>query len=286
MTARRARISGIVYVVLVALVLIALLAGCGRRRVMMDPHRLPSGLVIVLPGIDGRAPHNLAACRALCTESTGMAVELYDWTAPLGPLYNQRACGRNREMARQLAGRIAEYRGAWPDRPVSLIGHSGGTAIAVWAAEALPDDQQVEGIVLLASSLSRGYDLSQALRRSRKGIVSFHSPRDGILLGVGTSVFGTMDGHYGEAAGKAGFTTPQPASRHAAYAKLCQVGCGQSTAAAGHDGGHFSCLAPSFIAARVQPLLTAARWDRETIARTRGRRMLSATSASAVALSR
>ena len=265
MTGKGMRIPEIVYAVLVALVVLMLLSGCGERRFLMHRQGLDEGLIIVLPGIDGRAPHNEAACKALCNGRTRMAVELYDWTVPLSPLLNQCAIGRNRQVAGRLARRIAEYRKTHPGRSVCLVGHSGGTAIAVWAAEALPEGQRVEGIVLLASSLSPEYGLAKATARTRSGIVSFHSSRDSILLGSGTTLFGTMDGKHTEAAGKVGF-------RAAADEKLFQIAWTPRMAESGNDGGHFSCLAAEFVSAYVAPLLGASEWDERLIAAVRAGR--------------
>lgn len=266
---RRMGIAEIVYALLVAGLLAALLGGCVERQMMIGRQDLDKGLVIVLPGIDGRAPHNETACEALRAGGAAAAVELYDWTAPLGALFNQLAIGRNREMAGRLARRIVAYRRAYPGCPVSLVGHSGGTAIAVWAAAALPEGEQVEAIVLLASSLSPGYDLSPALRRSRKGVANFWSQRDAVLLGLGTSLIGTMDGRHCEAAGKTGFHEPAAAAPPGAYAKLVQIKWHAGAAENGHDGGHFSCLARRFIAASVGPLVTSRTWDPYLVATVR-----------------
>jgi len=240
--------------------------GCGPKHLVLNEAGLDRGLVIVLPGIDGRAPHNEGVCRTLCKGSPGLAAELYDWTAPLGPIFNQCATERNRREAARLAEHIRDYRRAHPGGSVHLIGHSGGTAIAVWAAEALPRDQRVGGLVLLASSLSPGYDLSPALRRSRKGIVSICSHRDTIMLGAGTSFLGTMDGPRCESAGKVGFAAPAGAGRDAAYAHLHEIRWQPHMAALGYDGGHFSCTSPRFVAACIAPLLEAGSWSPQVVA--------------------
>lgn len=241
------------------------LSGCGSQMVLNEG-ALDRGLVILLPGIDGRALYNEAACHALADSGVAMAVELCDWTAPLGPLFNQTAVGRNREVAGRLAERIVSYLRQHPNGQVYLIGHSGGTAIAVWAAEALPDGQRVEGIILLASSLSPGYELSAALAHTRGGIVSFYSSLDGGLLGVGTGLVGTMDGLHGPSAGLDGFQPPSSPARRDEYAKLYQIAWEPGMNAAGHDGGHFTYMVPPFISAYVGPLVKRPAWDEALIA--------------------
>ena len=249
-------------------ILVLLLTGCSEQLVLKSED-LDQGLVIVLPGIDGRMPYNEAACRRLSEDGIAAAVELRDWTAPLGPLYNQSAVLRNREVAGYVAARIRSYQRAYPGRPVFLIGHSGGTAIAVWAAEALPPGSEVDGVILLGSSLSPEYDLSRALARSRGGIVSFHSDLDGGLLGVGTVLFGTMDGVHSVSAGKVGFRPPGGAAGSGQYARLFQIAWQPSMIKDGHGGGHFDYMGPSFISARVGPLLKQGAWDPRLIASVR-----------------
>jgi pimeloyl-ACP methyl ester carboxylesterase len=195
-----------------------------------------------------------------------MTVELFDWTMPLCPLTNQRDEARNRRMARELANRITAYRASNPSGSVFLVGHSGGTAVAIWAAEALPDGQQIDGIVLLASSLSPGYDLSRALERTREGIVSFRSERDSALLGAGTTLFGTMDGKHVEAAGKVGFSVPESDQAAEAYEAFSEIRWNATMSGTGHDGSHFGCLAAGFVSSYVAPLIVARQWDHGLIA--------------------
>jgi pimeloyl-ACP methyl ester carboxylesterase len=237
-----------------------LAAGCQSRQWMLNPEGLPNGLVIVLPGIDGRAAHNEVLSVTLRRSQPEMAVEHYDWTAPLGPLFNQCAYEHNRAKARQLADRIVQYHGAYPGGRVYLIGHSGGTAIAAWAAEALPEGDCVEGIILLASSLSPGYDLSGALAHSRQGVVNFYSDRDAALLGLGTALAGSMDRQFTESAGKVGFRCPHSAGR------LLQIPWTPDMAKAGHDGSHFSVCSARFVAGYVAPFLKGRTWEAPALA--------------------
>jgi len=245
-------------------VLLTTVAGCDVRGIVMNRQHLDDGLVIILPGIEGRSLSNGSICQALCDEQIPLAVQVYDWTVPLGPVFNQCAYARNREAAAALARHIVEYRREHPTGRVFLIGHSGGTAIAVWAAEAMPPDQKIDGIILLASSLSPQYDLTEALARAEMGIVSFYSHHDAALLGAGTSLFGTMDRVNGESAGKVGFNGHS--ASYAAAAKLFQIPWSQKMAKTGYTGCHFSCCSGKFIATYIAPLITAGRWDRQLIA--------------------
>jgi pimeloyl-ACP methyl ester carboxylesterase len=241
------------------IVVITIFSGCQGRQLMLNEQKLNQGLVIVLPGIDGRAIYNENACKALCKNNFNMAVELYDWTALLGPIFNQCAIEYNRHVAAELAARIVKYHKENPGRPVFLIGHSGGTAIAIWAAEKLPESEKVDGIVLLASSLSPEYDLSNALRHTRAGIVSFYSDRDDVLLYIGTSLFGTMDGKHTEAAGMVGFRRPTHSSE--SYDRFFEVQWEPGMAGEDHDGGHFGCMAEKFFQDHISQLIASNSWN-------------------------
>src|SRR4029079_11614400 len=96
------------------------------------------------------------------------------------------ALERNREQAREIAERIVAYQDRYPDRPVTLIGHSGGAAMAVRVLESLPDGRRSDQAVLLAGALSPDYDLSTALGRTERGITNFYSGGDVLYLVAGT----------------------------------------------------------------------------------------------------
>ena len=133
-------------------------------------------------------------------------------------------------------------------------------------SESLPARSKVDGMVLIAPSLSPGYDLSAALAHTRGGIVSFHSALDGGLLGVGTALVGTMDGLHSASAGLAGFQPPDTPARPGEYAKLYQIAWEPGMTAAGHAGGHFSYMVPPFISAYVGPLVKRPAWNETLIA--------------------
>ena len=239
---------------LVGLLAVALLSsgGCGGLAAFNLEH-IDKGLVVVLPGIDGPGLGTLGVMSAVA-ENTEMAVGQFDWTIPFGLLLNQTAEWRNRDMAKLLAGRIVEYRKAYPGRPVYLIGHSGGTAVAVWAAEYMPPTEKLDGLFLLASSLSAGYDLSRAMRNLNGPIVSVHSSNDSAILGAGTSLIGTMDGVNGQSAGKVGFTRPVP---WGSGSQLVQIPWTPAMRRMGYSGDHFSCCSGQFVKEVLVPQMTS-----------------------------
>ena len=242
----------------------SVLCGCASQPYVTD-ERLERGLVIVLPGIEGRGAMNEAICRGLNEGAVNWAIQLYDWTSPLGLLYNLRAEVRNRQKALTIADRIMRYNWEYPGRPVMLVGHSGGGAIAAWVAEALPRGARINGLVMIAPSLSPQYMLDWALANTRMGVVNFHSSRDWILLGMGTTVYGTMDGEHTSSAGRVGFQRPEYARDNKHYRKLFQVAWNTTMSNTGHFGGHFSSSAGLFVAKYVAPLVLATRWNEDYV---------------------
>ena len=252
------------------MILVPAVAGCSRQRQFYMSGAVEDGLIIVLPGVEGRGMLNEDICRGLRQGGVKAAVFLYDWTSCWGLLANQRAEATNRERAAELALVIARYQDAWPGRPVLLVGHSGGGAIAIWAAEYLPRGNSIDGVVLLAASLSPHYMLDTALSHSRRGIVSFHSERDWLLLGVGTTVAGTMDGEHTSSAGRVGFVEPQGAARPSVYRRLLQIPWFARMSRTGNTGLHFTSGAGPFVAQYVAPFISIEQWDKALVARVIG----------------
>jgi pimeloyl-ACP methyl ester carboxylesterase len=232
---------------------LAMMAGC---QPYASSDEYANGLVVVLSGVDGRGAAVHAVCNGLEEGGVTYAVEIFDWTSPLGVLDSLQNIPRNRTQAGDIAGRIGVYRRRYPGRPVYIVGISGGGGIATWAAEALPADEPADGVVLLAPALSPGYDLSVALSRSQGGIVAFYSENDWLILGLGTQTWGTIDGEFTDSAGRVGFTVPEGADP-ALYAGLHQVGWRPEMATRGHWGGHGTSGSMWFVRDFVAPLITS-----------------------------
>ncbi len=248
------------------LALPGLVFGCvGTDQPYVTEQRLDEGLVLVLTGMHGRLwlTENIAV--GLDRAETDQAVKMYDWTqmGVLFPLLNLRAEDRNREAAAGIAEFVREYKREYPGRPVTLVGYSAGGPMAIWTAEALSPQRELEGIIVLASPLQPDYDLRPALAASRKGVVSFHSRHDWLYLGLGTIIFGTMDGGRGVSAGNVGFEPPEPDAD--GYDHLFQVPWQSDMAKLGYMGTHLTIGAPRFVAAYLAPLIESDEWDQELI---------------------
>jgi len=236
------------------------MAGCRLPDHMRTSRRYAHGLVLVLPGIEGRSFLNRNIALGLDDGGVRSAIEVYDWTlgVPGTFVWNLADIERNRREAKRVADAILAYRRRYPGAPVHLIGHSGGGGIAVLALEALPPGQQVTLAILLAPALSPDYDLTPALRHTQHGICNFYSTRDVSFLKVGTSLFGRIEREYGVSAGAVGFNVPDglgEAQRALYAARLRQVRWTPALKAAGADGTHLGWASRQFAREHLAPLI-------------------------------
>jgi pimeloyl-ACP methyl ester carboxylesterase len=232
----------------------------GRLRALATPRRLRHGYTIVLPGIEGESLLNQDIAWGLADVGLPHAIEIYDWTTrnSLSFISHLRSWHRNRQQASQIAARIQAYQTAYPARPVHLIGHSGGGALALLALAALPSTQCVTSAILLAPAVSRSFNLTAALRRTEWGIWNFSTPLDILYLRAATCVVGTLDRRYTVAAGASGFSRPEgltPAERELYQSRLHERPYHLRMAASFNLGGHFGCTNRVFAAEWLAPLL-------------------------------
>ncbi|MBL7141301.1 MAG: alpha/beta hydrolase [Planctomycetes bacterium] len=217
----------------------------GRPRRLspyLTPERLDRGLVVCLDGVGGYNWLPRLLRRGLDRGGVDAAIVIYNWSVgPLGmwaaDLIAQR---RNRQMARDLAETIVGYRERMPGRPITLVGHSGGGGLAAWTLEALPEGVAVDRALLLAPALSPRYNLAGALAHVRHRLLATYSWGDVGLMGLGTTLFGTMDRRFGPSAGLVGFRLPPglTAGHQAAYEKFRQMGWRPRMIRDGHLGEH------------------------------------------------
>ena len=161
-----------------------------------------------------------------------------------------------KSKAQKVADFITDRVRRQPGLEFILCGHSGGTGIAVWALEKLPDDVKIDKLILLASALSPGYDLSKALSHVRGACYSFCSENDILVLGTGTRMLGTIDGKQTEAAGYFGFIFP-PTADPRQYDKLIQKPYDKSWMQYRNFGDHMGCMVRPFARAVIAPLVVA-----------------------------
>lgn len=245
---------------------IPLLAGCGTTPVRRPAAQLdPKPYLLHLPGITGGFWMHDQYTRALNAGGFDAETGIYDWT---GSRFSLSILGQREENLAQ-ADKIArfltkKYREA-PDRPLYISCESGGAGVLVWALEKLPEDVQVEAAILVSPAVSTTYDLTPALRHVRKRMLVFPSKGDGLVLGFGTFIFGTMDRKHDKSAGLDGFTMPASADAEQ-YAKLEQFPYrGKFFWDYGNGGGHAWALYPHFASGYLaERLVEIARGDPES----------------------
>jgi hypothetical protein len=206
---------------LLAAVSIPGLVGCAtapydKESLYVNLDRAGKGLVVILPGIEGESGANRDVRQGLYETGIPYALVIYRWGAPvpgLGMLINQTDVTRNRRQGEEIASQIAFYQQKHPAAPVFMIGHSAGGGVTVFTLESLgrlTGARPIEGAFLLSSSISASYDLTEALKMTRRGIVNVSNSDDTVMLGGGTASFGNVDGGRGDSAGRTGFSRSWP----------------------------------------------------------------------------
>lgn len=221
-------------------------------------HGRPDGLVMVADGIGGLDICGRWMTRVVRSAGLPLSVEVHHWGHGRGRWLADLTDEENHQLhsaaiARRVEGFLAQHPGA----PVYLVGKSGGTGLVVWALERLPE-ASVERAILLSPALSPSYDLSNAFRALRRELVVFHSPLDLVLLGAGTSLFGTVDRVRSVGAGLVGFRPPDGAddeTRGLYRDRLRQVRWTPSMVREAYLGGHFAVDWPPFLKRYVLPWL-------------------------------
>jgi hypothetical protein len=222
-----------------------------------QPDPLKPGVVFVVGGVGGYDCVGAAAEWALPRAGVPHEVRDFVWTHGWGRLFKDlQDTPHLLRQADRLAEEVRKIKEKDPDRPVYLVGKSGGTGVVLGAAEQLPPDT-LERVVLLSAAVSPLFDLRGALRASKGGIVSFVCRHDKFILGWGTSQFGTADRFYGPSAGLVGFVVPKDLSEadHHLYDRLVEIPWDARMIWQGHPGTHFGTSMPGFLEKEVAPWL-------------------------------
>lgn len=229
-----------------ALALTALCAPAARAADAPDPRPL----VWVADGAGGLGGCSGALARA--NAGAGGPLELHGFYWSHGAyrvVRDQTDRPHAEEQGARLAEAIAARATREPGRRVVLVAHSAGSMVALAAAERLPPGA-LDRVILLAPSVSAGYDLRPALAATREGLDVFCSHKDRATLGAGVRLVGTADRGPGRAAGRLGFCGADADKvRHHHWTA--------EWAATGNRGGHTGAYAPGFAAAHLFPLIGA-----------------------------
>ncbi|MES2922662.1 MAG: hypothetical protein V4819_14005 [Verrucomicrobiota bacterium] len=185
--------------------------------------------------------------------------ELVSWETGKGLMADQDASvAYKRSKAKVATASIQSYRKKYPAAPVGLLGFSAGTAEAIFALEMLPETSQVDQVVLLGTSISRDYDMTEALKRVRHKLYIFTSTHDR-MLGVLMPLSGTADRKFDDpGAGIKGFVLPAGASaatRRLYADKIVNIPYSEDFRKDKNQGHHFDNVKEEFIRDHVAPLL-------------------------------
>ncbi len=213
-----------------------------------SPRRRRRGLALVVGGIEGPSFFNYSMAAGILKSRYRGAVVRFDWNTGIPfvrSLVNLIHTGHKERQADNLAAMILEHQRQYPGAPVSILAQSGGSWVTLRALEKLPDAAIVHTAVLLAPSVSPGYDISRAASRCAMGLVSVGGPADYIFLGMGTLLFGTSDRVFSPSAGWIGWHYHPPRfvelRWHAAWVRY------------GYLGNHTSSSARAFISPVIAP---------------------------------
>jgi hypothetical protein len=232
-------------------------AGCATvRQEVYVPVNLTGmrGIIFCADGAGDFQRTSEAVSQVVAGMHIPLYVEPFEWShGPGRVLLDQIDQPHAVAEGRRLACKVLAYRQSYPNGEVYLVGHSAGSAVVLAAAEALPPCT-VDRIVLLAPSVSMGYDLRPALRTARDGMDVFFSRCD-TLLELAVGLVGTADRYAGPAAGEVGFRPTVCCIPDAAlYGKLRQHAWTPCVAWTGNTGGHYGSYEPGFLRAYVIPL--------------------------------
>jgi pimeloyl-ACP methyl ester carboxylesterase len=214
-----------------------------------------NGVVFLLDGVGGFLLAPSTARRALRQYGLGLATYLYDWhRGPRGEMIADLVCrGYNQRQALRLARIIRQFRREHPRAPIHVYAYSAGTGIATFALEKL-GNVRIQTAVLAASAMSPDYDFTDALRHCER-CIAFCSRRDWLWIGLGTSVFGTVDRRFGAAGGYRGFAqVDRP--RQPGCGEFVQLNWEPRHRRLDHYGHHTGFATVPFVREEIVPLLT------------------------------
>jgi len=216
-------------------------AGCAAPKIECAGS-IEHGRIVLLPGVESSSWQFRGVVRGLREAGVQSDVEIIEWgDRPLASMRNLMNIEKNLERAKDIARRIAEFAAAHPACPITLVGYSGGGGMAVFVAEALPSEVMLERVILVGAAVDPKRDLAKTLAHCRQGVVNFYSGLDWFMLGLGTSVFGTMDRAKPWSAGSVG--VHDAAGDLRCESGLTQIAWCSDWVRLGHYGGHVGWLA-------------------------------------------
>lgn len=252
----------------VCLATAVLLGGCASKPMWSTEYRadrsqrLERGCVFYFDGAGGgtkKSNYAAGVIEGMLQAGYPGAGQLMSWETGQGLMADQKASVEfKRAKAKESAASIRRYMEQYPGRPVGLLGFSAGTAEAVFALESLPESTPVDHVVLLGASISRDYDMTEALKRVKHKLYIVTSTHDH-MLSIAMPLSGTADRKFHDpGAGIKGFVLPTNASaetRRLYAEKMSTIHYAKDFRKDGDQGHHFDNVKTEFIRDQVAPLL-------------------------------
>ena len=227
--------------IVIATGVLAVGAGCASVPQTTAQH-MERGYIVMLPGIEGHGWQLHEMGRGLRDAGVDQAIRFVDWgglvMSSLDNLTNLKA---NRARAAWIAEDIRSYQSKYPDRPVTVLGYSGGGGLAILTLESLKaKGGKLDRVILCAAAVSPRYPLHNVIDQCEHGIINFYSERDWWTLGIGTRTLGTIDRVYTRSAGHVGFHDAD--GELLELAGLTQIHHVRAWSKWGHPGTHLGWL--------------------------------------------
>ncbi|UCG34293.1 MAG: hypothetical protein JSU68_06570 [Phycisphaerales bacterium] len=175
------------------------------------------------------------------------SVEVFLWTSSFNPAIDQVNEVGNKFRAGILSGKIDDYLRRHPDKDVNIIALSAGTGIATWAVEGLSNRHKINNLVLLGSSLSYDYDMTEALAHIKGKVYVYYSSHDEVLT-TGARALGTVDRKFVDGAGLRGL---HPKGRNSP--RVVNIGWTSRYSALGWTGAHTDATSQAFVQREIAP---------------------------------
>jgi pimeloyl-ACP methyl ester carboxylesterase len=217
-----------------------------------------TGRLLILPGVGNTRFHLAGFVERAEAQLPNFAIDVQPWGVPFLTIHNLRAHERNLATAARMAEEIAAWRRAHPTAPFYLVGYSGGGGMATLITAALPEDVQIDRLILVAPAIAPDYPLErEVLPHVRELVVNYASERD-LQVGWGTRTFGTIDRKLTASAGAVGFGVEHP--------RLLEYRWSMADEPLGHRGNHIAYLGERWQTAKLLPALDPSLDSTELVA--------------------
>jgi hypothetical protein len=181
------------------------------------------------------------------------SIEVFVWTSSFNPAIDQVNMPGNKLRAGVLSGKIDDYLNRYPDNDVNIISLSAGTGIAVWAVEGIKSDHKIDDLVLLGSSLSYDYDMTECFKRMKGRVYVYYSGHDEVLT-TGARSLGTVDRKFVDGAGLRGLS---PNGRRSS--RVVNIGWSSRYSRLGWTGAHTDATTQTFVQGEIAPRILGTK---------------------------